>query len=300
MTFPRRLVPPLFVFLWATGFIGARYAMPWAEPFHFLAVRFVIAFLLLALLAALMGSVWPTRRQAMHSALAGALMHGLYLGGIFWAVRHGMPAGISGLIVGLQPLLTAILAGRFLGETILPKHWVGLVIGLVGVIVVLSPKFGTAGAGLTLATVSSAVLGVVAISVGTIWQKKFATGTDMIAGTAWQFFGASIVTAAGAFALETGAYTMSAELVLAMLWAIFVLSIAAIFLLMVMIRDGEMSKVSSLFYLVPVTTAIIAWILFGEHLSAVQIVGMVLVTVGVGLATARVPGQEPTRARASK
>ncbi|HTV67238.1 MAG TPA: DMT family transporter [Rhizobiaceae bacterium] len=296
MTVSNRLVPPAFVFLWATGFIGARYAMPWAEPFSFLAVRFIVACAILAIIALILGSRRATRHEAINSAIAGALIHGLYLGGIFWAIRNGMPAGISGLIVGLQPLLTAMMAGQFLQEKILPRHWIGLVIGLVGVIVVLSPKFGTTGAGITVPTVTAAVLGVVAISAGTIWQKKFATSADLITGTAWQYLGASIVTVLAALALETGRYTLTAELALAMLWAVFVLSIGAILLLMIMIRQGEMSKVASLLYLVPAVTAIIAWILFGEQLTLVQIAGMVLVTIGVWLAAA----QPRTRALASK
>ncbi|MBX3578646.1 MAG: DMT family transporter [Rhizobiaceae bacterium] len=291
-----RLVPPLFVFLWATGFIGARYAMPWAEPFAFLAVRFSIACALLVLLALALRSRWPSRREALHSIGVGALVHGAYLGGIFWAIRHGMPAGISGLIVGLQPLLTAIMAGTILRETILPRHWVGLVIGLAGVVIVLSPRFGEAGEGITAWTLAAAVLGVAAISAGTIWQKGVLTGVDLVTGTAWQYFGASAVTIAAALALESGAYQLTGELVFAMVWAVFVLSIGAIFLLMLMIRQGEMSKVASLFYLVPAVTALIAWLLFGEDLTAVQLVGMAITTAGVALATA----QPRTRARASK
>jgi drug/metabolite transporter (DMT)-like permease len=289
MTLPARLVPPLFVFLWATGFIGARYAMPWAEPFAFLGVRFVAAFLLLMLLALALGSRRATRTEMLHSVAAGALIHGLYLGGIFWAIRHGMPAGISGLIVGLQPLLTALLAGSVLGEKILPRHWVGLVIGMIGVVIVLSPKFGAIGEGITAATLSAAVTGVAAISAGTIWQKKFLTGADLVTGTAWQYFGASIVTIAGALAFETGAWQPTWELAFAMIWAVFVLSIGAIFLLMLLIRQGEMSKVASLFYLVPGVTALIAWLLFGEQLTLVQLAGMAITTLGVAMATARRP-----------
>src|SRR4029079_4096084 len=134
------LIPPLFVLLWATGFIGARYAMPWAEPFTFLAARFAIAFILLAVLLIVWRSRAPSLSDAMHAVVAGMLMHGIYLGGVFWAIHRGMPAGISALIVGLQPLITAVLAGRLLGEKILPRHWLGLALGFVGVIIVLSPK----------------------------------------------------------------------------------------------------------------------------------------------------------------
>ena len=147
MELSKRLVPPLFVLLWATGFIGARYAMPWAEPFTFLAARFGLAFALLAAMYLLWRSRAASLTDAMHAVIAGALMHGIYLGGVFWAIHRGMPAGISALIVGLQPLITAVLAGRLLGEKILPRHWLGLALGFVGVIIVLSPKFRAIGGG---------------------------------------------------------------------------------------------------------------------------------------------------------
>ena len=139
---PARTVPALFVMLWATGFIGARYAMPWAEPFTFLSARFVLTMLILVPLALLWKSKAMDRRQAAHAMVAGALMHGVYLGGVFWAIDHGMPAGLSALIIGLQPLITALMAGWFLGEAMLPRHWAGLAVGFAGVMMVLWPKLG--------------------------------------------------------------------------------------------------------------------------------------------------------------
>lgn len=289
MTLPKRLVPATFVVLWATGFIGARYAMPWAEPFAFLAVRFAIAFLLLGAAAWFLGRSRITRRDALHAVAAGALMHGVYLGGVFWAIHRGMPAGLSALIVGLQPLITAVFAGRVLGEQILPRHWAGLAIGFVGVVIVLAPKLGAIGGGVTPATVTASIIAVAGMSAGTIWQKRFATGGDLLAGTCWQYAGAAVLMALAAFATETGRFELTGELVFAMAWLVLVLSIGAIFLLMLMIRDGEMSKVASLFYLVPAVTALIAWALFGEHLSPIQIAGMAIATFGVGLATRRGP-----------
>ncbi len=285
----RGLVPALFVFLWATGFIGARYAMPWAEPFSFLAVRFVLAFAMLAVAAALFSKrrlVWP---DILHAGVAGVLMHGVYLGGVFWAIHRGLPAGLSALIVGLQPLLTAILAGRLLGERILPRHWAGLAAGFVGVAIVLAPKLGAIQGGVTWATLAASVVAVIGMSVGTIWQKRFLAGSDLIAGTCWQYAGGALVMIVLSFAFETRQFTLNGELVFAMAWLVLVLSIGAIGLLMLMIRDGEMSKVSSLFYLVPAVTALIAWALFGEELTLVQIGGMALATFGVALATRRTP-----------
>lgn len=296
MTSPARLIPALFVVLWATGFIGARYAMPWAEPFTFLAARFAIAFALLAALLFVLRDRHASRRGIVNAMAAGALMHGVYLGGVFWAIRNGMPAGISALIVGLQPLITAVLAGKLLGEKILPRHWLGLAIGFAGVVVVLSPKFGALGSGITAATLAAAVTAVVAMSAGTILQKKWGAGADMVTGTMYQYLGAAIVMAAGSLLLETREMTINGELIFAMVWLVLVLSIGAIFLLMYLIREGEMSKVASLFYLVPAVTAVIAWALFGETLTFVQILGMALTTFGVGLATTRGSAGKPAAA----
>ena len=291
MTFPKKLVPAIFVVLWATGFIGARYAMPWAEPFTFLAIRFALAFVILAALIGLLGSRRLQRCAAFHAATAGMLMHGVYLGGVFWAISHGMPAGLSALIVGLQPLITALLAGPLLGEAILPRHWAGLAAGFVGTVIVLAPKLGEMGSGVTTATLAASLIAVAGMSAGTIWQKRFATGGDLMTGTFYQYVGGALVMALAALAFETGRVTVTGELVFAMAWLVLVLSIGAIVLLMIMIRDGELSKVASLFYLVPSVTALIAWALFGEELTPVQIAGMAIAAFGVALASARSPSQ---------
>ncbi|TIQ57185.1 MAG: DMT family transporter [Mesorhizobium sp.] len=277
----KRFIPASFVVLWATGFIGARYAMPWAEPFTFLAARFVLAAVLLAALMAALGSRRATRAEALHATGAGILMHGVYLGGVFWAIHRGMPAGLSALIVGLQPLITAVMAGRILGEAILPRHWAGLGIGLVGVAIVLWPKLGALGGGVTAETLAASLVSVLGMSAGTIWQKRFASGGDLVAATKWQYVGGASVMALASLAFETQTVVVNGELIFAMAWLVLVLSIGAIFLLMVMIRDGEMSKVASLFYLVPAVTAVIAWVLFGEQLNLVQIVGMAIAKVSV-------------------
>lgn len=281
------LIPVLFVLLWATGFIGARYAMPWSEPFSFLAVRFVLAAIVLLLIMLVMHSRKLAPAQAAHAAFAGALIHGVYLGGVFWSIRHGLPAGLSALIIGLQPLITAVMAGWALGERILPRHWAGLAAGFLGIVIVLAPKIGQAIGGVTPATFLACLAGAVAISAGTVWQKKFVSNADLVTATLWQYLGAAVVMAVGSFAFETRQFTLTGELVFAMAWLVLVLSIGAIFLLMMMIREGEMSKVSSLFYLVPAVTALIAWVLFGETLSPIQLVGMAITTIGVAMATRR-------------
>jgi drug/metabolite transporter (DMT)-like permease len=256
----------------------------------------VIAAILFAGLTVLLRSRKATREEALHATMAGVLMHGIYLGAVFWAIHRGMPAGFSALIVGLQPLITAVLAGRFLGEAILPRHWAGLAVGLVGVVIVLWPKLGAVGGGVTAATLTASLVSVLGMSAGTIWQKRFASGGDLVAATMWQYVGGAAVMILAALAFETHTVVINGELIFAMAWLVLVLSLGAIFLLMVMIRDGEMSKVASVFYLVPAVTAVMAWALFGEHLNLVQIAGMAITTFGVALATV----QPATRARASR
>jgi drug/metabolite transporter (DMT)-like permease len=285
MTSTASLVPVLFVVLWATGFIGARYAMPWAEPFSFLAVRFGITMLIIGAIALAIGARRAGGRNAAHAAFAGALMHGVYLGGTFWAIRHGMTAGFSALIVGLQPLLTALVAGIALGERVAPRNWAGLAIGFAGVVFVIWPKLGTAAGALTPAVLAAMVAGVVAMSVGTIWQKRFVTGLDLVTGSFWQYAGATALTALMSVLLETRVFVPTVELGLALAWSVLVLSIGAIFLLMYLIREGSVAKVSSLFYLVPAVTALMAWPLFGETLTLLQIGGMAVTSAGVALAT---------------
>lgn len=282
-----RFVPVLFVILWSTGFIGARYAMPWAEPFGFLAVRFALAAALLLPAAIALRAARLSPARAAHAAFAGALIHGIYLGGVFWAIRNGMPAGLAALVIGLQPLMTAVMAGPALGETVRPRHWAGLVVGFAGIVVVLMPTIGDISGGVTAATFSACVAAALGISAGTVWQKKFVGGADLVTGTLWQYLGAAALMAVGAVLFETGSFVLDSELVFAMAWLVLVLSIGAIFLLMAMIRKGEMSKVSSLFYLVPAVTTLMAWALFGETLTLVQVAGMAITTVGVAMATRR-------------
>ncbi|KAB0677016.1 DMT family transporter [Aureimonas leprariae] len=280
------VIPAAFVVLWSTGFIGARYAMPHSEPFTFLALRFALALAILSPFALARRARWPAAREARHAAVAGALIHGLYLGGVFYAVRHGLPAGIAALIAGLQPLLTAFLAGGMLGERVGPRQWLGLALGLLGTVLVILPKLGgPASYGpLMLAPV---ILGVVAISVGTVWQKRFVAGVDLAVGTALQYLGALVPVTLGAFLLETRVIDWTGEFVLALAWLVLVLSIGAIFLLLFMIREGAVSRVSSLLYLVPGVTAVMAYALFGESLSAIQLLGLAVAGVGVAAATRR-------------
>lgn len=282
---PVQYFPVLFVFLWATGFIGAGLAMPYAEPFAFMTVRFFIAAAVLALWAWLSGACWPDRRGLVHAAIVGCLIHGGYLSGVFWAVRHGLPAGMTALVSGLQPLITTLIAALFLREQVVLRQWLGLLIGFCGVALVVVPKFSFSSGGINPATLSAALTAVLGISIGTVWQKRFAVALDLKAGTSVQYIAAGALTALLSLGFETQTVNWSPELVFAMVWLVLVLSIGAILLLLILIRQGEVSKVASLFYLVPGTAALMAYLLFGETLTLVQIAGMVLTTCGVALAT---------------
>ena len=279
------LIPAVFVMLWATGFIGSRLSAPHAEPMSFLSIRFAIVAGLLVAVALMMRASWPDRRTTLQCLLTGALIHGGYLGLVFWSIWKGMPAGVSALIVGLQPLMTAILAGVMLSERITARHWSGLVIGVLGVGLVVWPKFTLDAAGITPVTVGANVLAMLSITLGSIYQKRFMTNVDMRTGNAWQFTGAAMVTGAVALATESYQITWNGPVIFAMVWLIFVLSIGAISMLYIMIRHGEISRVTTLFYLVPGVTAVIAWLMFDEQLLPVQTAGMVVCAAAVMLAT---------------
>lgn len=288
------VIPVAFVLLWSTGFVSARYAMPYAEPFGFLSLRFIATIVLIGGYALIKGAKWPTG-PALWSALAtGVLIHAAYLGGIFWAVKHGFPAGFAGLIVGLQPIVTALFAGLILGDKVSSRQWLGFAIGLLGVGLVLGPRL-TEGIGADmLLNAVVAFGGVAAFSLGTVLQKRFGGNDDLAAGTAVQYLGALVVSALVAIWFEPLEIIWSGTLILAFAWLVLVLSVGAIFLLMIMIRAGEVARVASLFYLVPSVSVLLAYILFGESLNLVQMLGILVTTVGVALATLRARTNPPT------
>lgn len=283
------MAPGVFVLLWATGFIGAKFGLPFAEPLTFLSLRYAIVAAVLALVAFATSAPWPKNRaSAFHSAVSGILIHGVYLGGVFWSISLGMPAGISALIVGVQPLLSAILSGPLLGERILARHWLGLGIGFAGLILVLGPAIGVGTAAkLTLANVSLCIGALGGITLGTIYQKAFSTAADLRTGGVVQYAAALAFTLPFALWLETTHVNWTPEFIGALGWLVIVLSIGAISLLMFIIRHGEVSKVATLFYLVPPVTALIAWAVFGESLSAIQLAGMGLTAFSIWMAGMR-------------
>lgn len=282
-----RAAPILFVVLWSSGFIAAKLGTGEAEPFTFLVIRFVAVMALLWPLARLIRAPSLSWRQRREAALVGVGVHGVYLGGVFWAVRNGMPAGVVALVVSLQPVLTAVLAAPLLGERISARHWVGLALGLLGSALLIAPKIEVVavagGSGINAATLVSAVVALFGITLGTIHQKRSAGGIDLVGGAIWQYVGALAVCGPLALALETGKVHWSPAFLLALAWLVVVLSIGAITLLMLLIRSNAVSRVSSLFYLVPATTAAFAYLMFGERLQAIQLAGMAVVMTAVAL-----------------
>ena len=281
-----RAAPPLFVVIWATGFVVARLVAPHADPLAFLTVRFGLAALVLAGVALAVGARWPATRRGWRDGLvAGVLLHGAYLGGVFWAVKHGLPAGISALVAGLQPLATGVLVGPLLGERVSPRRWLGILTGFAGALLVVVPKLGVPG-GLPPVPLFVCVLGMLSITFGTIWQKRTAASADLRTNAVLQYVGATAFTVPIALATEDMRLDLAApEFWIALAWTVFAMSIGAVGLLLVLIRRGAVAAVASLLYLVPPVAAVMAYFLFEESLTPVQIAGMALAAMGVALAS---------------
>jgi len=278
-----KIAPFLFVFLWSTGFIGAKFGLPHAEPLSFLLVRYCLVIGLMTVLALVTRAPWPaTPRHWFHIGVSGILVHALYLGGVFVAISHGLPAGVTALIVGMQPLLTAGAAGAFLGEQVTLRQWTGLALGFAGVFLVVSGKF-SAGAPLG-AMLIPAVVALLAITAGTLYQKKFCPRFDLRTGSVIQFVPTALLTGLAVFVFEDFRIDWAPPFLFALGWLVLVLSLGAISLLNLLIRSGSAVNVASLFYLTPPTTALIAWAAFGETLSGPALAGMVLAVGGVWLA----------------
>lgn len=277
-------MPATFVLLWSTGFIGAKLGLPYVEPFTFLFLRFVILTVLLILIAVAFRAPWPkTWTEVGTLSVVGLLVHGAYLGGVFAAISVGVPAGITAVIVGLQPLLTALGAGLFLNETITKRQWLGFALGLVGVLLVLGDKLS-----LDIENIHGilyAVIALLGITVGTLYQKSHGHAMDLRSGSAIQFAVAAIPMGILVWFFETGEVQWTNEFVFALSWLVVVLSLGAMTLLFLLIRSGGAAKIASLFYLVPPVTAVLAWGLFGESLGLMAIGGMGIVVVGVALVT---------------
>jgi drug/metabolite transporter (DMT)-like permease len=277
--------PGLFVILWASGFIGAKLGLPYAEPLTFLFLRMFGAVLLLGVVALYVRPKWPDRNGVLDSCAIGVFMHALYLGGVYISIGNGLPAALSALIVGLQPLLTSTIANRLLGERVVARQWGGLVLGTAGVYLVVQDKATTAGAK-PVAWVAS-IVALLSITFGTIYQKRFGSGIDWRPGMLIQYAAAGILFALGATAFETRIVHWTPEFLFALSWLILVLSIGAIWLLHFLISRAAATRVVSLFYLTPPVTALMAWALFSERLALATLVGMVLCVTAVFLVSWR-------------
>lgn len=284
-----RCVPLIFTFLWSSGWIVAGYSALYADPLTFLLVRYGSAALLIALLAFAVRAPWPnTPRAILDCVVTGILLHAAYLGGVWWAVRHGLPAGISGLIAGLQPILTALLAPALVGERISLVRWAGILCGFLGIALVLEPKLvGVAPAALwgVLVPVVVNVIGMFAVTFGSFYQKARIVTGDLRTVTALQYVSAFVVTLPFAWVLEPMRIEWNLTMALVLAWSVLALSLGGIGLYLMMIRQGAVSRVSTFLYLVPALVAVEAWLLFGENLSPVQILGMAVTILGVALAS---------------
>ena len=276
-------IPLLFVVLWSTGFIGAKLGLPDCEPLTLLSLRYAAVLLLMGAVALAMRAPWPaSRAQWLHIGVSGLLIHAVYLGGVFTAIHLGLPAGVTALVVGLQPVLTALGAGLFLGERVRATQWAGLALGLAGVVLVVSSK--VAGGPAAAALLVPAVIALVGITAGTLYQKRFCASFDLRTGSVIQFLPCLALTALVAWRTEAMVVHWTPAFVFALGWLVLVLSLGAVSLLNVLIRSGSAVNVASLFYLTPPTTALIAWAMFGETLTGLALAGMGLAVLGVWLA----------------
>ena len=277
----QRFYPFLFVFLWSTGFIGAKYGLPYAEPLSFLLIRYGFVIALMTAIALATRAPWPKApAQWLHIGVSGVLVHAIYLGGVFVAIKHGLPAGITALVVGMQPLLTAFGAGWLLGEKVSGRQWGGLGLGFVGVGLVVSGKLSEGALGPMLIPALIALLGITA---GTLYQKRFCAKFDLRTGSVIQFVPTAVVTAIAIALFEDFHVEWTGQFIFALGWLVLVLSLGAISLLNLLIRSGSAVNVASLFYLTPLSTALIAWAIFGEKLTLTAAVGMALAVSGVYL-----------------
>lgn len=285
----KKLAPGLFVFLWSTGFIGVKYGIPYAPPFYFIAIRMAIASLLLLIAISFLRRSQPLTRSILWpSTLIGLTLHGAYLGGCFFAVSRGMPAGVAALIVSLQPVLVSLFAAKYLNEPLKARAVLGLILGLVGLFVVVLPRINmTADNAISLVAVAASVIGLLGGTSGTILQKKYGGAIPTLAGTSIQYAATALMLLVLALLFEEPNITWSPEFIGALTWLVLALSFGAILLLFFLLSHGSAASVSSLYYLVPAVTAIIAYFMFDEHISVISLIGTAITVVGVWLVVSK-------------
>ena len=284
----KSFAPIIFVLLWSTGFIGAKYILPYAEPFVFLTIRYLFATLILVAIAKAIGeSLRITWSQIKQSILVSVFLHVIYIGGVFYAIFIDIPAGITAVIVSLQPILVSALAIPLLNERLSYKQIFGLLLGFIGVTFLLIPKLfeGDLSIGFSAAGITACVLALLGTTAGYLIQKKGGSDIPFLAGTAVQFAAATIIFAIASIIFETLKVDITLEFILALAWIVIALSIGSIFLLFYLLRKGSASSVSSLYYLVPPLTAIQAYLFFGERINSIGLVGMALAALGTLIVT---------------
>ena len=272
--------PALFVVLWSSGFIGTKTGVLHAEPMTFLSIRMGSLVVLLAALVLATRPKWPDASCLWHNVVAGLGVHGLYLGGVSIAIAQGLPAGLAALIVALQPILTSTIANRWLGERVQPHQWAGLALGLVGVWLVVHER---TGGSTTLLGWIAIFIALIGITSGTLYQKRFAGGVDWRVGLLVQYAGSGALFIGSAAMFETWQVDWTPQFLLALGWLVFVLSLGAIWLFYFMIRRTAAMRVTSLFYLTPAVTALMAWLFFDERLAPLALLGMAVCITGVFL-----------------
>jgi drug/metabolite transporter (DMT)-like permease len=275
-------MPMLFVLMWSTGFIIAKFGLPFAPPLTFLLLRFSGVLIVLIPLAFMIRARWPVG-QIGALAVAGVLMQAGYLGGVWCAIKIGMPAGLSALVVGMQPILTAF-AAPIIGESVRRRQWLGLMLGLSGVALVVGSSIKLSG--LSWNSIALCLMALASITVGTLYQKRHCPHFDLRTGTIIQFAASLLVMLPFAIYFEHFNFTFAsvvwnASFIGSLLWSVLVLSIASIFLLFALLRKSAATNVTSLMYLTPPTTAVMAWLIFGEALSLTGILGMLMAILGV-------------------
>jgi drug/metabolite transporter (DMT)-like permease len=277
------VAPAVFVVLWSTGFIGAKAGLPYAEPLTFLTARFAIVTIAMLIAALLVRAAWPKGVMIIHLAVVGLLMHSLQLGGVFSALQLGLPAGLAALIIGLQPILIAAVVGPLLGERVSLRQWMGFVLGFGGAALVLSERYGLSVGPAGLAAPALAVCGLIGGTAGTLYQKRYCAHADLWTAAVIQYAAATLPVTLLAARFETMEIIWSAPFIAALAWLVLGLSVGAISLLYLLIRRGAVSKLASYFFMIPPTTALIAWAMFGEQLGPVALAGMAVAALGVAL-----------------
>ena len=281
----KKFAPSVFVLLWSTGFIGVKYGIPYAPPFYFVAIRMAIAALLLFIAIAFLRKSQPiTRAIIWPSTIIGLTLHGAYLGGCFFAVSRGLPAGVTALIVSLQPVLVSLFAARYLGEPLKARAVSGLILGLLGLFVVVIPRINMSGANaISLVSIAACVVGLLGGTSGTILQKKYGGAIPTLSGTSIQYAATAVVLLTLALIFEKPEIQWTAKFIGALTWLVLALSFGAILLLFFLLSHGSAASVSSLYYLVPAVTAIEAYFFFDEHISMISLIGTAITVTGVWL-----------------